>query len=212
MFYIAERIAVSHCTKFDFQYTDKELICKVFDKLGLKYKTTVVKTLGVKSSAMAKRDGFNYFMEDFGNHYELSIEKSEMSRAEKKIAKKMEEEYRHEYIKIVAEQAVDYMQTKGQDAKLSQTENGFAINFGLSYEKSISIKFEEGQVIEEVQGVKGESCVSLTETLENKSPDSADKYTNSIGRRRVVKNARTPTIIQKGNSVEKSHSGRRLEL
>lgn len=78
---------MSHCTSFKFQYTDRKLITQTFSNLGLRYEDSVVysydsgyaKSLGIASeerpAIVAESNGFNYFMEDFGNHYELSVEK-----------------------------------------------------------------------------------------------------------------------------------------
>lgn len=92
---------MSHCTSFKFQYTDRKLIAQAFSNLGLKYKYSVVysydsgyaKSLGIASeerpAIVAESNGFNYFMEDFGNHYELSVEKHNMSLSEERIARRM---------------------------------------------------------------------------------------------------------------------------
>ena len=173
---------MSHCTKFNFQYADKNLICKTFDSLGLRYTNTVVKTSGdikwsvdeysipgghARNALVAKSSGFNYFMEDFGNHYELSIEKHNMGSSDRDRTRLMEDEFRKEYIKLAAGQFVDHMLSNGMNAVLGETDEGFSISFGNSYEKSILLKFENGRVVEEVQGVKGQNCASLTEALEN---------------------------------------------
>lgn len=43
------------------------------------YDSGYAKSLGIASeerpAIVAESNGFNYFMEDFGNHYELSVEK-----------------------------------------------------------------------------------------------------------------------------------------
>lgn len=173
---------MSHCTNFTFQYTDRTIICKVFSNLGLSYKDTIVKTSGEmkwsvdeyslpfgseRKAIMAKSNGFNYFMENFGNHYELSIEKHNMTSFDKKKTTKMANEFQSAYIEEVAKVFVNKMNEKGINALLDKTNEGFFIQFGSMYEKSILIKINNGRVIEEVQGVKGENCVSLTEALEN---------------------------------------------
>lgn len=184
---------MSHYTNFEFQYTDKSIICKVFKNLGLSYKNTIVKTYGnikwsvdeysisegtKRNAIMAKRNGFNYFMEYFGNHYELSIEKHNMTSSEKRISKSMAKEFQEMYVKEVANVFVNKMQEKGINAVLDEDSKGFIVRFGSIYEKSVLIKMDNGRVMEEVHGVKGESCVSLTEALENML-SSADVELNS---------------------------------
>jgi hypothetical protein len=96
-----------------------------------------------------------------------------MSRDEAHYATQLENEFRRQYIKAVAQSVIEKMEKNGNNCLLDETDKGFSIHFGSLYEKSILIKFDNGRVIEEVQGVKGKSCTSLTEALENmlSSPD-----------------------------------------
>ena len=96
-----------------------------------------------------------------------------MTSAEANISRQMAEEFKQTYIKEVAKEVVKQMNAKGETAILEEKPSGYEIRFGQTYDKSILIKFNSGRVIEEVQGVKGDGCVSLTEALENmlSSPD-----------------------------------------
>ena len=170
---------MSHCTSFDFQYTNRELIIRTFEKLGLKwsnetvftYASSFAKTMGIASeerpAIIAQCKGFNYFMEDFGNHYELSVEKHNMSWTESNYAKQLGREFQKLYVEETAQQFVNQMTQNGTNCLLDKTDSGCIIRFGTMYEKSILIKLDNGRVVEEVQGVKGNSCVSITEALEN---------------------------------------------
>lgn len=181
---------MSHCTKFDFQYTDEKCVQKTFENLGLSWQESLVRTSDnlkwrvdeypsfrtyspSRSAYVAKKNGFNYFMENVGNHFELSVEKHEMSKGEAYYATQLENEFRRQYIKTVAQLVIEKMENNGNNCLLDETDKGFSIHFGSLYEKSILVKFDNGRVIEEVQGVKGASCTSLTEALENmlSSPD-----------------------------------------
>ena len=160
---------MSHCTNFEFQYTDRKLITQTFENLGLKYKDSVV--LGNASekrpAIVAERKGFNYFMENFGNHYELSVEKHNMSWDEECEAKQMGKEFQKQYVKCAAQQIVKQMEQNGLSCLLEENSEGFEIKFGLMYEKSLFVKLQNGRVIESVRGVKGQSCQSITAALEN---------------------------------------------
>ena len=116
---------------------------------------------------MAESNGFNYFMEDFGNHYELSIEKHNMSPADERTVKRMGKEFQKQYIKCTAQQVMKQMELNGQSCLLKENSDGFEIKFGLMYEKSLLVKLQNGRVNERVRGVKGQSCQSITEALEN---------------------------------------------
>lgn len=175
---------MSHCTKFKFQYTDLNCIEKAFSDLQLSYKWAKVRTYEnlkwradeyptfrsdslTRDALVSKRRGFNYFMEKMGNFYELAVEKYDMSAKDIKQAKIYGNEFQKKYIEEVANTVINDMNSNGNNAILDKNQDGFIIRFGSFYEKSILLKFENGRVIEEVQGVKGESCVSLTEALEN---------------------------------------------
>lgn len=170
---------MSHCTNFKFQYTDRKLITQAFSNLGLTYKDSVVysfasaytKSLGIASekrpAIISENQGFNYYMEDFGNHYELSIEKHTMSSSESRIAKRMGEEFQKQYVKCAVQQIMQQLEQNGYNSLLEENSDGFEIKFGLMYEKSLLVKLQNGRVIESVSGVKGQSCQSLTEALEN---------------------------------------------
>ncbi len=170
---------MSHCTNFKFQYTDRKLIIQTFYNLGLKCEDGIVcsydsgygKALGISSeerpAIVAESNGFNYFMEDFGNHYELSIEKHNMSPADERTVKRMGKEFQKQYIKCTAQQVMKQMELNGQSCLLKENSDGFEIKFGLMYEKSLLVKLQNGRVNERVRGVKGQSCQSITEALEN---------------------------------------------
>ncbi len=170
---------MSHCTNFKFQYTDRKLIIQTFYNQGLKCEDGIVcsydsgynKALGISSekrpAIVAESNGFNYFMEDFGNHYELSIEKHNMSPADERTAKRMGKEFQKQYVKCAAQQVMKQMELNGQSCLLEENSDGFEIKFGLMYEKSLLVKLQNGRVNERVRGVKGQSCQSITEALEN---------------------------------------------
>lgn len=170
---------MSHCTNFEFQYTDRKLITQTFCNLELKCEDGIVcsydseydKALGISSeerpAIVAESNGFKYFMEDFGHHYELSIEKHNITSADERIAKQMGKEFQKQYVKCAAQQVMKQMEQNGHSCLLEENYEGFEIKFGLMYEKSLFIKLQNGRVIERVRGVKGQSCQSITEALEN---------------------------------------------
>ena len=169
---------MSHCTKFDFKYTSRKIICRTFQTLGLDWSDETlydgVKLFGsifipVKNptpAIISNRNGFYYFMVNRGTYYELLMEKHNMTPQEENVSAAMANEFKQTYIKEVAKEVVKQMNTNGEDAILEETKAGYEIRFGQTYDKSILIKFNNGRVIEKVQGVKGDSCVSLTEALE----------------------------------------------
>lgn len=171
---------MSHCTTFKFQYTSRQIICRAFQALGLnwedgqvaEFSSIFTKKLGILGenetpAIIAERDGFHYFMMNRGNYYELLMEKHNMTSKEQRISKKLAAEFQTAYIQEVAKDVVKLMNNNGETAILEKTVFGYEIKFGQFYDKSIFIKLDNEKIIEEVRGVKGNSCVSLTETLEN---------------------------------------------
>lgn len=170
---------MSHCTTFEFQYTNRELIIQSFEQLSLEWRDSIVcsytssydKERGIIQREMpaicAEKNGFNYFMCNKGNHYVLSVEKHNMNWKEETYAKQLGIEFQKTYIGKVAENFIEQMAQNGTNCLLDKEDNGYIIRFGSMYEKSILIKFENGRVIEEVQGVKGKNCKSVTKALEN---------------------------------------------
>lgn len=171
--------AVSHCTNFEFQYTDRNLILQAFNKLGIKcyddtvysYASSFDKTRGIPSAERpaicAERNGFHYFVENYGNHYELSMEKHNMTSQEARISEQMADEFKKQYVKCAAEEVMHQMRLKGQNCLMVENSQGFEIKFGALYDKSLLVKLENGRVVESVHGIKGKSCQSITEALEN---------------------------------------------
>ena len=190
---------MSHCTKFDFQYTDERCLRAALTQMGLSIQKAMIRGLNnlkwrvdeypsfhselQQHSALASKiDGFNIFMENMGKYFELSVEKHNMNAEELHYATSLSNKIRKNYIKEVAQVFVNKMTEKGTNCLLDQTTEGFVIRFGQLYEKSILIKFDNGRVIEEVQGVKGQSCASVTEALENMlSSDEVDLETEWTG-------------------------------
>lgn len=91
---------MSHCTTFEFQYTNRKLIIKSFEQLDLNWKNDIVcsyasaydKERGIiqskRPAIVAESNGFNYFMCNEGNYYELSVEKHNMNWKEEAYARK----------------------------------------------------------------------------------------------------------------------------
>lgn len=96
-----------------------------------------------------------------------------MTHNERVQASIIAQQFQKAYVYQAAQMIVSEIKAKGQSCLFSKTDDGFEISFGQMYDKHIFVKLENGRVSEMVQGVKGKSCVSLTEELENllSSPD-----------------------------------------
>ena len=63
-------------------------------------------------------------MEDFGNHYELSVEKHNMSLSEERIARRMGKEFQKQYVKCAAQQVIRQMEQNGHSCLLAENSDG----------------------------------------------------------------------------------------
>lgn len=172
---------MSHCTKFDFQYVNRKIIFRTFEALGLKCEHSTVASFASDwekrfeinafdqtPAIVAEKDGFNYFMLNRGSYYELFIEKHNMTYDEERISKKMADEFKKMYIEETVKEVVKELNLSGNPAVWEKNRDGFVIKFGQLYDKTISVKMNGKKTIEEqVLGVKGTSCVSLTSAIEN---------------------------------------------
>jgi len=176
---------MSHCTKFDFKYTNEGAIVKAFKKLNIKCSTELVSEfksefskqvlgklgyLGNKQyRAICGITGkYNLFICRIGeNDYELFIERSVFGNSDNEEMKKLSQEFQRAYIEVAIDEIVRKLDKGNMPSKVEFSENKYTVNFGSSYEYSLVVSFEEGKIIEEVIGVKGDFCTKLTEDIEN---------------------------------------------
>ena len=181
---------MSHCTTFTFQYTDENLMKRAFENLGFDcnyhyihfYKTNndIERNMpyATTKAITAVDKGFNFFMKKEQDHYVFVAEKHIMDKIDEIYAQQVEEAFRKEYIKLSVADFVSGLQIKGINARLVEKNESYEVLFGPMYEKSINIEFSDGKITEEVKGIKGKSCVTITETLEDLL-SSADVELNS---------------------------------
>lgn len=171
---------MSHCTKFQFNYTDERIIIKAFEKLKLSCSTEgclefdnyLDKAIGnvrdVKRCIYAKYGKFNLMVIKIRAHeYQLYIEKHKVSSDDEIRKVQIEEEFRRAYIEVAVEQVATKLEKSGMPTSMQIDSNTIILNFGRMLEYSLSVVFENGQIIEDVRGVKGDFCTHLTEDLED---------------------------------------------
>lgn len=176
---------MSHCTKFAFSYADEELIVKCFQRLGLKPSTEVIARFGSHFSKsilskigyagerqmraiVAASQGYNYFVCKENSEYTLHIEKGGViSTVDQVNMSKMETEFRLTYVQISLERLAERIQDGGVPTRFVRENNTVTLQFGPSYDRAIRVTASsDGSIEEEVSGVNGPSCASLTSELE----------------------------------------------
>lgn len=171
---------MSHCTKFQFNYTDERTIIKAFEKLKLscstegllEFDSPLHKYFGdisdVKRCIYARYGKFNLIATKIRAHeYQLYIEKHKVSSDDEIRKVQIEEEFRRAYIEAAVEQVAKKLEKNGMPTNMQIDRNTITLNFGQMLEYSLSVVFEDGHIIEDVSGVKGDFCTHLTEDLED---------------------------------------------
>ena len=176
---------MSHCTKFDFTYSDERVIVKAFKKLGIKCSTEVVcefksdfskKFLGNVGYQGTKQyraiigtmNGYNLFLCKMADScYELFIERSEIFNSYSSEVKELAERFKKSYIEVAVDSVVSKLDKSNMPSEVKIDNNKYIINFGPNLEYSIAIVYNDTSIMEEVSGVKGEFCTKLTEDIEN---------------------------------------------
>jgi hypothetical protein len=176
---------MSHCTKFEFKYTSEEAIVKAFRKLGVKCSTEMVAEfksefskhvlgkLGYLGNAQYRAicgviGKFNLLLCKVGeSEYELFIERSLISDSDTEEMSLLSEDFRRAYIEVAIDEVIKKLDKGNMPSKVESSKKGYIVSFGTSYEYSLVVSFSDGQITEEVIGIKGDFCTKLTEDIEN---------------------------------------------
>ena len=175
---------MSHCTKFDFNYTNERAIVKAFHKLNMKCTTGIVcefnsdfskQVLGALGFAGNKQyrsiigvtGKYQLFVCKVAeDQYELCIERSDVGVNDDVEMKQLADAYKMAYIEVAVDGIVKKLDNSNMPSEVTRQNNGFVINFGPTFQYTISILQDNGQIVENVEGVKGDFCTRLTEDIE----------------------------------------------
>ena len=176
---------MSHCTKFDFTYSDEEAIVRAFRKMGVQTSTELVAEynsdfqkkvlshfghMGIRQmrAICGRKEGINMFMCKVAeNQFELLCEHPNITP---QIAARMKElgvEFQQAYVEVAVDSVVKKIENAGTPTRVEKQNQQYTINFGPSLEYQVVISYDEKVVREEVFGVKGNFCTALTEDIEN---------------------------------------------
>lgn len=176
---------MSHCTKFDFTYSDEDAIVRAFRKMGVQTSTELVAEynsdfqkkvlshfghMGIRQmrAICGRKEGINMFMCKVAeNQFELLCEHPNITS---QIAARMKElgvEFQQAYVEVAVDSVVKKIENTGTPTHVEKQKQQYTINFGPSLEYQVVISYDEKVVKEEVFGVKGNFCTALTEDIEN---------------------------------------------
>jgi hypothetical protein len=114
------------------------------------------------------KDGINMFackIED--NRFELICEHPHITDIVAERMNELQSEFYEAYIDSAINQMVRKIENTGLPTKIEKEGNQRIVLFGPAYEYSVIVSFDGNSIQEEVSGVKGDFCLSLTEELEN---------------------------------------------
>lgn len=176
---------MSHCTKFDFSYSNERMIVKAFNKLNIPCSTMmiceydndfekrVLNELGYMGSKQSRAIcGYSGEYQLFvcrieDNLYKLYVEKSsEITTQDEHRMQTLSDTFCRAYIECAIDEVARKLEKSGMPTEVKKEGYRFVINFGTMLEYSLSVVFDNGQIIEDVHRVKGDFCTKLTEDLE----------------------------------------------
>ncbi len=176
---------MSHCTRFDFSYSDEEAIVCAFRKMGVQtsnelvaeYESEFQKKILSKLGHMGIRqmraicgckNGVNMFMCKVAeNRFELLCEHPKITPKIQDQMNKLGKEFQQAYVEVAVDTVVKKLENSGTPTQVIKYDHKYTINFGPSLEYKVVVAFDDKIVKEEVFDVKGNFCTALTEDIEN---------------------------------------------
>lgn len=173
---------MSHCTKFDFSYTNEEAIVKAFRKMNIdcstdivgEYHSDLLKLLGRIGYAghkqyraiIGKIEGGHLFVcRVEQGKYELFVEHHKVTDPQKD--KIIADQFRNAYIEVAVDKILKKFDLNATRYEVNKHHNGMVVNFGSNLEYTLSVLIEDNQIVEDVKGVQGDFCTKLTEDIED---------------------------------------------
>ncbi len=175
---------MSHCTKFEFNYTNERAIVKAFHKLNMKCTTgmvsmyssdfskLVLSQLGYMGNQQCRSiigitGKYQLFVCKVAeDQYELLVERSEIGENDEIEMEQLAQAFKMAYIEVAVDGIVKKLDNSNMPSQVTQQDNGFVINFGPTLQYTVSILQDNDQIVENVEGIKGDFCTRLTEDIE----------------------------------------------
>ena len=176
---------MSHCTKFNFTYSDEEAIVRAFRKMDVQtsseliteykndFQKKILSHFGYRGSKQMRaicgcKNGINMFMCKIEeNRYELVCEHPNITPQIQDQMNNLGVEFQQAYVEVAVDAVVKRLENSGTPTQVTKMEHKYTINFGPSLEYQVVVSYDDNVVKEEVFGVKGNFCTALTEDIEN---------------------------------------------
>lgn len=176
---------MSHCTKFDFSFTNERAIVKTFHKLNMKCSTGMVSEFNSDLSkhvlGALGHVGNRQFRSIIGlagkyqlfvckvadDQYELFIERNDIGVNDDAEMEQIAQQFKMAYIEVAVDSIIKKLDNSNMPSQVKRLDNGFIINFGPTMQYTISIIQDNNLIAENVEGIKGDLCTRLTEDIED---------------------------------------------
>lgn len=176
---------MSHCTKFNFTYSCEESIVRAFRKMNVQtslelitefdndFQKKILSHFGYMGRRQMRaicgiKNGINMYMCKVAeNRYELICEHPNVTPYIKDTMNKLGSEFQQAYVEVAIEAVVKKIEISGTPVEVKKQNYKYIIKFGPSLEYQVVVSFDDNVVTEEVFGIKGDFCTSLTEDIEN---------------------------------------------
>jgi hypothetical protein len=175
---------MSHCTRFEFAYTDEATIVAAFEEMGLSPTTGLVAHFSSDAGKLMARAGYLgkkqyraicaeldsyqlFVVRERDRSYRLIVERHGLGIADGPNVHRLETAFRRAYLRRSLQSVLDSMDDAGVMYQLEEQVDGFEITFGPDLSKSLRVTLSQnGLIEEEVSGVSGSVCETLTADLE----------------------------------------------
>ena len=186
---------MSHCTKFDFSYSDEEAIVRAFRKMGVQtsyeliaeYNSDFQKKILSKFGHMGVRqmraicgckNGINMFMCKVAeNKFELMCEHPKITHQVQDRMNKLGVEFQQAYIEVAVDAVVKKIENSGTPAQVMKQEHKYTINFGPSLEyQVVSEDGPQNEKVYEVECLVDDISKRRYDDLGNYNGQSLEEY------------------------------------
>lgn len=184
---------MSHCTTMQIQFKDKHLLFQSMRNLGMQpesqvwasYRTHFNKMLGIGGDVLGKLltgtwKNLHIFFLPENDILKLHVESPVLDGLPLEIAgKAVAKSIQKEYVRCAVRRLANRITSLGGEAEVFEAEstNGFSIILSMEAgAKKVDISLDtSGNITEKVSGVKGKSCIDLTQSMESVLAGESDR-------------------------------------
>lgn len=184
---------MSHCSRFNINFKDKHILFKAMRNLNMNpenqvwssYKSNLGKMIGFHGSVIGKLltgtfNGINIFFTEESQCFVMNVEShkfsiDQLSQASKNIAQLLQKEYTKCSLEKLQRDIIRTGEFASLTKEVREESDIYILTIGTSGRKLIVLINKDGEVLEEVHGVTGKSCIDLTFAFESCITDTIQR-------------------------------------